>query len=58
MISDIATCLDQMHELGYVHFDIKPANILFYRPPMTGELKFKLGDFGLSLNLKEVSCDM
>lgn len=39
-----------MHSLGFVHLDLKPANVL-----MTASGRLKLGDFGLLLELKQTS---
>jgi serine/threonine protein kinase len=44
--SDIANGLDAIHEAGFLHGDLKPANVLIFRE----ELRFvaKLADFGYS----------
>lgn len=51
--SDILQALHTLHLLGYVHCDIKPANILVTRLPSSGALAFKLGDLGSCATLKE-----
>ena len=38
---DLAGALEHMHGKGWLHLDIKAANVL-----ITGDNKFKLGDFG------------
>lgn len=39
--------LVHLHDHAWIHRDIKPENIF-----LTGEDRFKLGDFGLSINLE------
>lgn len=57
VIQDIAGCLKVMHRNSIVHFDIKPSNILL-KEKKNGDQIFKLGDLGLSFNLKELKSDM
>lgn len=45
--SDIASGLDAIHDCGFVHGDLKPANILVFAKE--GNLLAKLADFGLSI---------
>jgi serine/threonine protein kinase len=49
--SDIAKGLEAIHEAGFVHGDLKPANILVFRKA-TGFVA-KLADFGFSVNEKD-----
>ena len=42
-LADILNCLEKLHELGFVHRDLKPQNILFI------DGSWKLTDFGLIL---------
>lgn len=49
--SDVANGLEAIHEAGFVHGDLKPANILVFRKA-TGFVA-KLADFGFSANEKE-----
>lgn len=51
-IADILQALHTLHQLGYVHCDIKPANILVTQLA-SGVLEFKLGDLGSCATLKE-----
>lgn len=44
-ISQILQALDHMHEIGYVHLDLKPENIMFVTKESD---KLKLIDFGLA----------
>lgn len=39
--------LSCIHKLGFVHVDLKPANILAF-PQIDGKMKLKIADFGLS----------
>ncbi len=46
LITDMALCLDFVHQQGIVHRDIKPANILFHADGTP-----KLSDFGIAKQL-------
>lgn len=48
---DMLNALKYLHCKQLIHFDVKPANIL-----TTVSGYFKLGDFGLLIDLNEVSC--
>ncbi|XP_055819412.1 mitogen-activated protein kinase kinase kinase 20-like [Solanum dulcamara] len=43
--------IQHVHKKGYVHCDIKPANILVFNNERGGMHKLKLADFGLSLKV-------
>ncbi|KAI3365296.1 hypothetical protein L3Q82_010379, partial [Scortum barcoo] len=47
-LCDLLSALEHLHSLGFVHLDLKPANVL-----MTASGRLKLGDFGLLLELKQ-----
>lgn len=49
-LCDLLSALDHLHSHGFVHLDLKPANVL-----MTESGRLKLGDFGLLLELKQKS---
>ncbi|XP_075890362.1 membrane-associated tyrosine- and threonine-specific cdc2-inhibitory kinase [Nelusetta ayraudi] len=44
---DLLSALQHLHSHGFVHLDLKPANVL-----MTASGRLKLGDFGLLLELR------
>ncbi|HHH27234.1 MAG TPA: hypothetical protein ENK57_02640, partial [Polyangiaceae bacterium] len=47
VVRDVATALADVHDIGAVHRDVKPANILLV-PQETGEDVAKLCDFGIA----------
>ncbi|TNN03885.1 hypothetical protein fugu_000914 [Takifugu bimaculatus] len=49
-LCDLLSALEHLHSLGFVHLDLKPANVL-----MTASGRLKLGDFGLLLELEQTS---
>lgn len=44
LVNDVTKSVDQLHEAGLVHGDIKPENFLAY-PRKDGTLKYKITDF-------------
>ncbi|KAL9086563.1 MAG: hypothetical protein Q9159_004079 [Coniocarpon cinnabarinum] len=46
LAQDIALGLSALHDIGIVHSDLKPDNILLFRDAATGKLRAKLSDFG------------
>ncbi|XP_070783175.1 membrane-associated tyrosine- and threonine-specific cdc2-inhibitory kinase [Enoplosus armatus] len=51
-LCDLLSALQHLHSHGFVHLDLKPANVL-----ITDSGRLKLGDFGLLLELKQKSTD-
>ncbi|CAJ1081107.1 membrane-associated tyrosine- and threonine-specific cdc2-inhibitory kinase isoform X1 [Xyrichtys novacula] len=51
-LCDLLSALQHLHSHGFVHLDLKPANVL-----MTASGRLKLGDFGLLLQLKQKSSE-
>ncbi|KAM9838129.1 membrane-associated tyrosine- and threonine-specific cdc2-inhibitory kinase [Aulostomus maculatus] len=51
-LCDLLSALEHLHSLGFVHLDLKPANVL-----ITSSGRLKLGDFGLLFELKERCTD-
>ncbi|XP_017294813.1 membrane-associated tyrosine- and threonine-specific cdc2-inhibitory kinase [Kryptolebias marmoratus] len=51
-LCDLLSALQHLHSHGFVHLDLKPANVL-----ITSSGRLKLGDFGLLLELKQTSTE-
>ncbi|KAM3592829.1 uncharacterized protein V6R79_026027 [Siganus canaliculatus] len=51
-LCDLLLALQHLHSQGFVHLDLKPANVL-----MTDSGRLKLGDFGLLFDFKRSSTD-
>ncbi|XP_013869382.1 membrane-associated tyrosine- and threonine-specific cdc2-inhibitory kinase [Austrofundulus limnaeus] len=51
-LCDLLSALQHLHSHGFVHLDLKPANVL-----ITDSGRLKLGDFGLLLELKQTSTE-
>lgn len=49
-LCDLLSALQHLHSHGFVHLDLKPANVL-----ITDSGRLKLGDFGLLMELKQTS---
>ncbi|KAM6897742.1 membrane-associated tyrosine- and threonine-specific cdc2-inhibitory kinase [Xenentodon cancila] len=49
-LCDLLSALQHLHSHGFVHLDLKPANVL-----ITDSGRLKLGDFGLLLELNQTS---
>lgn len=52
MIHDICQSLVTLHDLGYVHLDIKPSNLLIAKNEIV-----KIGDFGLASKIGKMSLE-
>ncbi|XP_029384023.1 membrane-associated tyrosine- and threonine-specific cdc2-inhibitory kinase [Echeneis naucrates] len=52
-LCDLLSALQHLHSHGFVHLDLKPANVL-----ITDSGRLKLGDFGLLLELKQKSTEL
>ncbi|KAA8581587.1 membrane-associated tyrosine- and threonine-specific cdc2-inhibitory kinase [Etheostoma spectabile] len=51
-LCDLLSALQHLHSHGFVHLDLKPANVL-----VTDSGRLKLGDFGLLFELKQKSTE-
>ncbi|XP_029311607.1 membrane-associated tyrosine- and threonine-specific cdc2-inhibitory kinase [Cottoperca gobio] len=51
-LCDLLSALQHLHSHGFVHLDLKPANVL-----ITDSGRLKLGDFGLLFELKQKSTE-
>ncbi|XP_034050563.1 membrane-associated tyrosine- and threonine-specific cdc2-inhibitory kinase [Thalassophryne amazonica] len=49
-LCDLLSALQHLHSHGFVHLDLKPANVL-----MTDSGRLKLGDFGLLFDVRQAS---
>lgn len=58
IIVQVLDALDAAHDLGVVHRDVKPANILIARDGLAREARVKVTDFGISrINTSEMTMD-
>jgi len=48
IIKQAAQALESAHELGVVHRDLRPENLILYEDPITGRERIKVIDFGLA----------
>ncbi|XP_072229933.1 membrane-associated tyrosine- and threonine-specific cdc2-inhibitory kinase [Leuresthes tenuis] len=51
-LCDLLSALQHLHSHGFVHLDLKPANVL-----ITDSGRLKLGDFGLLLEFKQTNAE-
>lgn len=51
-LCDLLSALQHLHSHGFVHLDLKPANVL-----ITGSGRLKLGDFGLLLDVSQMGAE-
>jgi len=53
VLSDLSLALNHVHKMGLVHHDVKPANVLMYEDPQSGETTYALSDFGITREIRE-----
>ena len=58
VIRQVCRGVEAIHNAGFIHRDIKEANIFITNKPGTQELVYKLGDFGLATELGQVNTTM
>ena len=51
MFQDVCAGLKYLHDRNICHFDIKTKNIMYYKAGGVGRKCYKLGDFGLSMQI-------
>ena len=55
ILTPVASALDYAHEQGYLHRDVKPANILLAEPDSGGQRRIFLADFGIARRVDDTA---